>query len=182
MTHGITKSNYTQYRSCAKALWLNVVYKSAEAVIDDSTMARFATGNEVGDLAMGLLGPFEEMTVTKGDGHLDYGKMVEKALDAVSRGVENICEAAFSHHGNYCAVDILHKTAGGYEIYEVKSTTKPDKEIYAWDVAFQKYILTSCGINVTGTFLVYINNKYVRHGEGSAETTGSGEIRNVEPK
>ena len=164
MPHGISKSRYTQYRSCAKALWLNV-YKSEEAVIDDSTMARFATGNEVGDLAMGLLGPFEEMTVTKGDGRLDYGKMVEKTLDAMSRGVENICEAAFSHHGNYCAVDILHKTAGGYEIYEVKSATEPDKEIYAWDVAFQKYILTSCGINVTGTFLVYINNKYVRHGD-----------------
>jgi len=46
-----------------------------------------------------------------------------KTQDCLSRGVENICEAAFSWDGNYCAVDILHKQDGGYAIYEVKSST-----------------------------------------------------------
>ena len=164
MPHGLSKSRYTQFRSCEKGLWLSV-FKSEEAVIDDATQARFTAGNEVGDLAMGLLGPFEEMTARKEDGHLDYGKMVALTQEAIKRGVENICEAAFSFQGNYCAVDILHKTPGGYAIYEVKSSTEADKDIYTWDVAFQKYVLTGCGINVTGTFLVCIDNQYVRHGD-----------------
>ena len=141
------------------------VFKSEEAVIDAQTEARFAAGNEVGDLAMGLLGPFEEVTVRREDGHLDYGAMIARTQDAMARGVENICEASFSFGGNYCAVDILHRVEGGYEIYEVKSSTEADKEIYAWDVAFQKWVLENCGITVKGTYLVCINNEYVRQGD-----------------
>lgn len=164
MAHGLSKSRYTMFRACDKALWLSI-FKSEEAVIDASTEARFAAGTEVGDLARGLLGPYEDVTVRKDDGHLDYAGMVTKTKDAIARGVVNICEAAFSFNGNYCAVDILHKVDGGYEIYEVKSSTDANKEIYAWDVAFQKYVLTNCSINVLGTFLVCIDTSYVRHGE-----------------
>lgn len=164
MSHGLSKSRYTAFRACDKALWLNV-FKPELAVIDAQTKARFAAGTEVGELARGLLGPFEDMTTLKEDGHQDYGAMIEKTRDALARGVQNICEAAFSYNGNYCAVDILHKVRGGYSIYEVKSSTHPDNVVYAWDVAFQKYVLTGCGINVKGTNLVCINTEYVRHGE-----------------
>jgi hypothetical protein len=164
MAHGLSKSRYTAYRACDKALWLNV-FKPEEAVIDPQTEGRFAVGTEVGELAQGLLGPYEVMTVWKEDGHLDYKAMIAKTQDAIERGVQNICEAAFSYDGNYCAVDILHKVRGGYSIYEVKSSTHPDNEIYAWDVAFQKYVLTGCGIRVKGSNLVCINTDYVRHGD-----------------
>lgn len=164
MAHGLSKSRYTQFRCCEKALWLNK-FKPEEAVVDDATQARFDTGSKVGELAKGLLGPYEEMTTRRPDGHLDYARMIEKTQDAIARGVENICEAAFSFEGNYCAVDILHKTDCGYEIYEVKSSTEADKDIYAWDIAFQKYVLTGCGLNITRTYLVCINNQYIRQGD-----------------
>lgn len=161
---GLSKSRYTQFRLCDKSLWLDV-FKPEEALIDDAAKDRFAAGIEIGNMAKGLLGESEDMTVNRPDGSLDYIRMIEKTADAVARGVENICEAAFSIDGNYCAVDILHKTQEGYAIYEVKSSTQEDKEIYAWDVAYQKYVLTRCGFNVAGTFLVCINNEYVRQGE-----------------
>ena len=164
MARGLSKSKYTQFRLCDKALWLGV-FKPEEAVIDDAAKERFAAGTEIGEVAKGLLGDYEDMTSRRPDGSLDYGKMIEKTADAVARGVENICEAAFSIDGNYCAVDILHKTKDGYAIYEVKSSTHEDKEIYAWDVAYQKYVLSRCRLNVVGTFLVCINNEYVRHGD-----------------
>lgn len=164
MARGLSKSRYTQFRLCDKALWLSI-FKPEEAVIDDAAKERFAAGTEIGEVAKGLLGDHEDMTSRRPDGSLDYGKMIEKTADAVARGVENICEAAFSIDGNYCAVDILHRTESGYAIYEVKSSTQEDKEIYAWDVAYQKYVLGRCGINVVGTFLVCINNEYVRQGE-----------------
>ena len=164
MAHGLSKSRYTTFRSCDKALWLSI-FKPEEAVIDANTQARFTAGTEVGELARGLFGPFEDMTIRKEDGHLDYNGMVARTQDALARGVKNICEAAFSYKGNYCAVDILRKVKDGYEICEVKSSTHPDNEIYAWDVAFQKYVLTGCGINVLGTYLVCIDTSYVRHGD-----------------
>ena len=164
MKHGLSKSRYTQFRLCEKALWLGV-FKPEEAVIDDTAKQRFAAGSEIGEVAKGLLGNYEDMTTFLSDGSLDYVRMVEKTADAVARGVENICEAAFSIDGNYCAVDILHKTEGGYAIYEVKSSTQKDKEIFVWDVAYQKYVLARCGLPVVGTYLVCINNEYVRKGE-----------------
>ena len=164
MKHGISKSRYTQFRLCDKALWLGV-FKPEEAVIDDAAKERFAAGSEIGEVAKGLLGDYEDMTFRRPDGSLDYERMIEQTATAIARGVENICEAAFSIDGNYCAVDILHKTEDGYAIYEVKSSTQEDKEIYAWDVAYQKYVLSWCGLSVVGTFLVCINNEYERQGD-----------------
>ena len=108
------------------------------------------TGNEVGDLAMGLFGDFVEVTVQKEEGNLDISAMIHKTQVCIADGIENICEASFSYEGLYCAVDILRKENGGYAIYEVKSSTH-EQEIYGVDIAYQKYVLEHCGITVTGS-------------------------------
>lgn len=165
----LSKSRYTLFRQCSKALWMSI-NKPEEAVVDASTQARFEAGNYIGDLAMGYLGPYEEVTVHKADGSLDLAAMLSATKDAIARGVENIAEASFSWDGNYCAVDILHKTPGGWAIYEVKSSSgtvdmpedDPEYVKYARDIAYQKYVLEQCGVKVTGTYLVRIDKEYVR--------------------
>jgi len=166
----LSKSRYTAFCQCPKNLWLKV-YKPEEATIDAGMEARFAQGNVVGDLAMGLFGDFKEVTSHQEDGSLDLQKMIELTKQYMDEGVENICEASFSCEGGYCAVDILRKTPGGWAIYEVKSTSFPEfngqeakLEKYAPDIAYQKWVLEQCGINVTGTYLVCLNSGYVRHG------------------
>ena len=165
----LSKSRYTTFRQCPKALWLNI-YKPDEAIIDASQQARFEAGNYVGDLAMEYLGPYEEVTAHTPDGGLDLSEMCRRTQECIARGVENIAEASFSWDGNYCAVDILHKTPGGWAIYEVKSSSgtvdmpedDPEYVKYARDIAYQKYVLEQCGIKVTGTYLVRIDKEYVR--------------------
>ena len=166
----LSKSRYTQFCKCQKNLWLNA-YKPEVAIIDASTEARFESGNEVGDLAMELFGPFVEVTTKQANGSLDLSAMVEKTTLEMSKGTENICEASFVYENNYCAVDILRKTDKGWAIYEVKSTSFPEFEgqqaklgKYAPDIAYQKWVLTQCGINVTGTYLVCLNSDYIRQG------------------
>lgn len=66
MTRHLSKSRYTQFRRCEKVLWLGV-FNPEEAVITDAQKEIFRKGPEVGDLAMGLLGGFEEMTVIRPD-------------------------------------------------------------------------------------------------------------------
>ena len=109
MAKGLSKSRYTLFCQCPKTLWLRT-YKPDEATVDAGVEARFESGNEVGDLAMGLFGPFVEVTVKREDGSLDLAAMVEKTKEEMERGTDVICEASFTFEKNYCAVDILRKT------------------------------------------------------------------------
>ena len=144
-------------------LWLDT-YRPELKEVSPAMEARFAAGNEVGDLAMGLFGDYVETTAYKPDGKLNIPAMMERTRAEMEKGTPVICEAAFSFHGLYCAVDILRKEEDGWAIYEVKSSTDPDSSVYLADVAYQKYVLRSCGVNVTGTYLVTINNEYVFDG------------------
>lgn len=156
----LSKSKYCLLWQCPKLLWLEANHPELKTE-DASKEDRMVAGNEIGDLAMGLFGDFTETTVLKEDGRPDIAAMLEKTKQCVANGVENICEAAFSYNGLYCAVDILRKEQDGYAIYEVKSATH-EAEIYGVDIAYQKYVLEHCGIKVTGTYLVCIDSDYVR--------------------
>ena len=159
----LSKSKYTRYWQCPKMLWMDT-YKKELAKEDPALERRFAEGNEVGDLAMGLLGDYIETTAYTEDGKLDIATMLKNTKKYLAQGVENICEAAFSKNNCYCAVDILHKTAEGHDIYEVKSSTEI-KDVYLADCAYQKWVLESSGLKIGRVFIAYINNNYVRCGE-----------------
>jgi len=164
--HGLSKSRYTTFCQCEKALWLKV-YKPKEEVMDSDRQTRFENGNKVGDLAMGLFGPYVEVTTLNLDGSQNLDAMVAKTKEEMRKGTSVICEASFFYEGNYCAVDILCKTDNGWAIYEVKSVNNPNKDKmteYSWDIAYQRWLLENNGVNVTGTYLVYLDNTYIRHG------------------
>lgn len=155
----LSKSKYVSLWQCPKILWLDKNKRELRTE-DPALQERMDVGNQIGDLAMGLFGDFTEVTVMNGD-HPDIPAMIEKTRSCLNSGVENICEASFSYNGLYCAVDILRKEAGGYAIYEVKSSTHAQEQ-YGIDIAYQKYVLEHCGIHVTGTYLICIDSDYVR--------------------
>ena len=159
----LSKSKYCSLWQCPKILWMNK-YKPEELVLDSSALARMEAGNEVGDLAMGLFGDYVEVTAYKGE-RLNLQKMIADTKAEMDKGTPVICEASFEFGGLYCAVDILCKEENGWAIFEVKSSTKSDKEIYIADIAYQKYILQNCGVNITGTYLIFIDNNYVLDGD-----------------
>ena len=162
MSFNFSKSKYCGLWQCPKIAWLRK-YKPEEMTIDGSVITRMEKGNVVGDLAMGLFGDFVEVTAYNGD-KIDLSKMIENTKAEIEKGTPVICEASFDYNGLYCAVDILRKENDGWAIYEVKSSTHEDKLVYAADVAYQKYVLENCGINVTGTYLVCLNNEYIFNG------------------
>ena len=162
MSLSFSKSKYCGLWQCPKIAWLRK-YKPDEITVDGSVLARMESGNIVGDLAMGLFGDFVEVTAYNGE-KIDISKMIENTKAEMAKDTPVICEASFDFNGLYCAVDILRKDGDGWAIYEVKSSTHEDKQVYAADVAYQKYVLESCGVNVTGTYLVCINNEYIFDG------------------
>ena len=167
----ISKSRYTLFRKCEKAFWLNVFKSEEAAPVDPAQQARFDQGTEVGNVAKKLFDGGIDVTTKNGD-DLDLAAMIAKTKEAMRKGISPIYEASFSHDGNYCAVDILRKTETGWAIYEVKSTSYPKSDgkpakldKYAPDVAYQKWLLEQCGVNVTDVHLVCLNSEYVRNGD-----------------
>jgi len=158
----LSKSKYCGLWQCPKIAWLNK-YKPDEMVINDAIQSRMDTGNMVGDLAMGLFGEFVEVTAYNGE-KLDLSQMIVRTQEEMEKGTPVICEASFSYNGLYCAVDILRKDGDGWAIYEVKSSTSAEKDVYTADVAYQKYVLQNCGVNLTNVYLVCLNNDYVFDG------------------
>lgn len=117
MALSLSKSRFCSAYQCPRMLWLKK-YKPEE--FDDGVMNQTVlnTGPAVGDLAMGLFGPFVEVS---------YGNLKEMIRDTdrlLGEDTPIIAEASFSIDGNFCIVDIV-KNHGKkrVEIYEVKSST-----------------------------------------------------------
>ena len=151
----LSKSLYCSGVQCPKMLWLK---KHKPELFDNSIVNKsvLETGSEVGDLAMGLFGPYTEVPFG------DLREMVRETERLIASGESIIAEASFSYDGLFCSVDIL-KNLGDkrVELYEVKSSTSVS-DIYLHDVAYQVYVLEKCGLTVQKASLVYINNKYLR--------------------
>lgn len=158
-----SKSRYCEFCQCPKMAWLRK-HKPEMLVIDANTEAKFAAGNEIGDLAMGYFGDFTEVTAYQNE-KINLSEMIENTKREIEKNTSVICEASFDFDGLYCAVDILRRENNGWSIYEVKSGTHADKDIYMTDIAYQKYVLEHCGISVIGTYLMCIDSNYVFDGK-----------------
>ena len=149
----ITKTDFMRGMQCRKMLWLDK-HKPELRIIPTEVQARLDAGNDFGDKAMGMFGPYEEMTVYRPGTHIpDIKAMLNNTASALERGVEVICEAAFSNYNNYCAVDILRKTATGHDLYEVKNTSEVHEQ-FIRDAGFQNYIISRCGLKIGRIFIV----------------------------
>lgn len=157
-----SKSRYTSFVTCPKQCWLSAHMPEKET-ISPSTQKALETGSEAGRLARGLFGEYALAEVIE-DGKQNLPAMIERTKKLMAQNISVICEAAFSYRGLYCAVDILRREGDGWAIYEVKSTNSV-KPVNCHDIAYQKYVLQKCGVNVTGVNLVHLNKDYVRSGE-----------------
>ena len=158
--YSLSKSKYCKCVQCEKILWLDK-YKQAPA--DDADETILERGRQVGELAKGLFGDYEDIPYDK-----DITLRIQKTDEAMHNGANIICEASFSYENNFCSVDILKNDADGVEIYEVKSSTKI-KDIYVDDVAYQYFVLSNLGLNVKRACIVHINKEYLRGKELDTE-------------
>ncbi len=155
----LSKSLYTKGIQCEKLLWITKYKKELLSSPDASALARFETGNVVGDLACALFPNGREVPYTP----TDFQKMLETTARWMEEGLEYIYEASFLHAGILVLVDVLKVTPQGLEIYEVKSSTSL-KDIYLHDVSIQHYVLRALGFNIVGDYLVHIDKEYIYSG------------------
>lgn len=138
----LTKSDFLEFRSCAKSYWLK---RHDPGVVD-----------------WGAPSAFDRMLMKDGYAiEAEALKWVATWPDAAD------CEhqVEFCHNGRLLArVDLLKKHAdGSVDLFEIKSSTSPADHIE--DICFQKLVVELCGTAVRSVHIIHANKGYVRMGE-----------------
>lgn len=149
----LTKSRVVSGLQCPKKLWLDL----HQPIKQDLHI--FYIGNRFGEFARTHYGPGVDLTR-----NLDALSAIAQTQDALnSPGVQVIYEAAFLHDDTLVRVDVLIRHPEGWEIVEVKSSTKL-KDEHIKDASIQAYIAKACGINIIKIQIAHINNTFVYQG------------------
>lgn len=151
--HRLSKSKYVAGLQCPKLLWWSVHEPEAEELVPDVALqAIFDQGNEVGARARehvpgGILIEADSL-----DGKL------EATREALGRGERIIYEAAIEHDGALFIADILERNGPGWNLIEVKSSTKV-KPAHRPDLALQLHVARRAGLDVRRAELMHLNRQ-----------------------
>lgn len=159
----LTKSDFIKYFQCSKYLWLGKYKKELAAPITAAQQALFDEGYEVEAIAEQM---FPNAKSAKADGEFNFKEDILNTTALLQEKYPVITQATISGHDLYSRCDLLvyNGRTDKYDIIEIKNSTKV-KEQHLIDLAFQKICLEENGVGVNRTYLMHINNQYVRHGE-----------------
>lgn len=150
-----SRLDYVSFRYCPKLSWLKK-YKSQEFKMNEAVQKRLDKDAQACQLARGLFDEHPDVITLKENGSFDLSAMALATQRLIEQGAENILNATFSYGGLSCVVDILHREKYGHAIYKVVGSFDV-RYIDSIDIAYQKYVLQKCGVNVSGTYVANID-------------------------
>ena len=156
----LSKSKFLAGWQCPLRLWYDINMPELAPETPDSLRAIFDLGHEIGRIAHKL---FPNGRLIEEDYTQHKQAMVTTQEAMADKKIPAIFEAAFEFDGIKIRADILERSAKGWNLIEVKSSTSV-KEVNLYDVALQYYVLKGCGIKVNSVSLCHINNQYVYDG------------------
>ena len=165
----ISKTDYLSFRFCRKDLWLkkNQPDKFPQDRLSEFQLEIVKEGKEVDKESQNL---FPGGTDILGDQDAAVAE-TKYHLELVSSDKEEVVlfQAAIKHNPYYIRTDILKWNAkiNGWELYEVKATTKVKKEKFnnhIYDLAFQYNVCKMSGIDVKKMGVIHLNKYYKKLG------------------
>lgn len=157
----LSKSQYCKGKRCTKAIWLYKNKRDLAEAPSELQAQLFEQGHQVGALAQEYFGEGELID----EDHKNLAGALEHTQKALDDGAKFIFEATFEFDDVLVRVDVL-KVNGpkDVDLIEVKSTNSVKKE-HCDDVAIQKYVLENLGFKVSQSYLMHLNNEYIRKGD-----------------
>ena len=116
----LSKSKFILGQQCAKSFWLDLNNKPPTNEADDAAKDRLRAGDEVGEIAKEIFPGGKEVPYLRGK----HKEMFDITKDLINEGVNTIYEASFIYDDIFVRIDLMNKTEKGWDIYEVKSSTK----------------------------------------------------------
>ena len=151
---GLSKSRITAFEQCPRKLWLSV-HRPELGARDDDAEARFAAGNEVGEIACSL---HPEGVMVDADAGLSAAVAETERLIA-SGHPGPIFEATFEHEGVLVRVDVLERAGEGWHAAEVKSSTGV-KDYHRGDLATQIWVMRESGLPLESAAIRHVDRSF----------------------
>lgn len=153
----LTKSRSMIGLQCNRSLWILCNDKNSVPDVDLSTQHRFDEGHIVGQLAKQLYPNGIDIPES------DFNKSLELSQELLEKRVP-LFEAGFKFDNCYSRADILVPVGKDeWDVVEVKSPTAVKPE-YLHDLSFQVHCYKGYGLKIRKTYLLHINNQYVKQG------------------
>ena len=152
MQNYLTKSKYLNGLQCHKRLWYEKNHPERKSSLSRAQHRSFRQRKEVGERARDL---FPEGILISAK---SPAKSAEQTQAAIRNGASCIFQASFVFENTSVRCDILQKDGDSWNLIKVKKSTSV-KEEYLPDLVIQKYVLTACGIPISKTQLMHINNR-----------------------
>jgi len=150
----LTKSLYMNGQQCPRLLWFSSRHQLPELSLYDQH--KFAQGRDFEKYVKKLFPDGIDLS------DFSYGKNIKETQNLIRQG-RIIFEASMVYKNLLFKGDILESTDDGWNLYEMKSSTKV-KDEYIPDMASQKYICEKNGIKIKNCFIEYINKDYIKQG------------------
>ena len=155
----LSKSDYTTGLECPGLLWMKYHDKEHIPPHPPGVLKRFEQGIIVGNLAKQLFP--EGIDIPSAVFNKNLGKTKE-----LLKKRKILFEAALQVDNLYGRADILIPiNKDQWDIIEVKSSTKVDKNEHYPDLAFQRYVYEKAGLKIRKCFLMHLNKEYIKDGE-----------------
>ncbi|MBW3020031.1 DUF2779 domain-containing protein [Candidatus Woesearchaeota archaeon] len=153
----LTKSKYLIGLQCKELLWVSFNDPDSLPEVSVQQQHIFDQGHIIGELAKQLYPEGVDLT------NQEFSENIRKTK-FLMRCKKVIFEAGLILDNLYARADILVPNGDGYDILEVKSSTRV-KDINIHDLSFQKKVFEDYGTKIKNCFLVHINNQYVKQGK-----------------
>lgn len=157
----LSKSDFLLYLKHPAWLWLKKHEPERLPPINAGLQRMFDEGHLFESYAESLFG---DGTTLGFSGYGEYATLPARTQAALTRGEQTLFQARFESGELTCITDVLTRHNDGYDLYEIKSSTKVKPE-HLVDLAFQYLVLTRSGLKVERIFVVHVNNQYERAGE-----------------
>lgn len=154
----LSKSRFIAGMQCPLRLWNDIYRRELATPFSDTQQAIFDRGTAIGELAQerypgGVLVGFKPWER-------------EEAIAETNRllsdpAVPAIYEAALEHEGVFVRVDVLARNGDGWNLVEVKASSRPDKEVFQRDAAIQYWVATGAGLTIHHAGILVLNREYV---------------------
>ena len=157
----LSKSKFISGLQCLKRLYLSCYERDLATPLDEATLAVFARGDEVGELAQKAF----PGGVLVEEEYWDHENAIEHTQRLMANeSVPAIFEAAFTYEDIVIRADVMERLPNGqWRMIEVKSTTRV-KDVHVPDVAVQKYVVEGCGVQLAEVCLMHLNPDYIYDG------------------
>lgn len=159
-TKRISKSQFMMGLQCLKRLWLYNFRRNLMPPVGPEQRQLFDQGQAIGALARGY---FADGVLVDAD-YKHIPEAIKRTAELVSGDAQVIYEGAFVFGNVLVRCDILKRNKdGSWDLVEAKGSTAV-KDEHLPDVAVQRYVLEGSGLKIKKTWLLRVDNTFVKAG------------------